>query len=391
MTTSTLDSFAEAAQALTPPAVSQYLAAHDWSLERQDSAKQVWLSAGSGKTATATRLMLPMDPDYADFANRFADALLSLGRVYGWSASDLQEQISSTRADLLFVRLDQSMPDGTIPFRQAERSIDALYKMLRAAATTTADPNHSHLGKRPANVSSFLDDYIRLGHTKRGSFVFTVVVRLDDNYNASAGDTRDDDINFSRRVMETLARGLGTTRELTKTWDPRVLESPGASGVSSKLIESLEELTGTEALRSVGLKFDWSLAVPRPNIDVDTVVFDREAALSLPEIREKLVRREEPPRRETIIGSVRSLTREEDDPDDSESGIVQISAEVDGKVRVVHVPLSGEDHQWAIFAYQRRIPFTVTGDLVYERRAWRLVGNIVVDSEFLEYEVQRRR
>ncbi|MFD0630185.1 hypothetical protein ACFQ2K_54040 [Streptomyces sanglieri] len=36
-------------------------------------------------------------------------------------------------------------------------------------------------------------------------------------------------------------------------------------------------------------------------------------------------------------------------------------------------------------AYERQLPFTVTGDLTYERRAWRLTGRIEVDPSFLRH------
>ncbi|WP_280293252.1 hypothetical protein [Nocardia abscessus] len=52
--------------------------------------------------------------------------------------------------------------------------------MMKAAATTADDPTHSQRGRRSAVVTNFLEDDIRLGHTKRGSFVFTVVTRLGE-------------------------------------------------------------------------------------------------------------------------------------------------------------------------------------------------------------------
>jgi hypothetical protein len=43
------------------------------------------------------------------------------------------------------------------------------------------------------------------------------------------------------------------------------------------------------------------------------------------------------------------------------------------------------DHEWAILAYRRKLPFTVTGDLAFERGVWRLTGVVTVDSSFLEH------
>jgi hypothetical protein len=70
-------------------------------------------------------------------------------------------------------------------------------------------------------------------------------------------------------------------------------------------------------------------------------------------------------------------------PSGEEAALVVLSAEVNGKSVRVHVQLLGEAHNWAIMAYQRELPLTVTGNLVYERRTWRLTGEIEVDSQYL--------
>ncbi len=105
----------------------------------------------------------------------------------------------------------------------------------------------------------------------------------------------------------------------------------------------------------------------------------------LPRVREGLVQRELPVRRETLVGHVKSLTRDDAAANNDEAAIITVAAEVSGKTLRVQVPLTGENHGWAIMAYRRQLPFTVTGDLTYERRAWRLMGNIEVDSSFLRH------
>jgi hypothetical protein len=178
---STTNDYREVAETLTPSAVSQYLASHDWQLEsRRDAVREIWRLPGD--RGDLARVMLPLATGYADFTERFQEALIALSRVYGIGASQLADHIISTRADLFFVRLDQPMSDGTIPFRQAETTVDALYKMLKAAATTAHDPYHSHRGRRSSVVNDFLDRDVRLGHTKRGSFIFTILARLGSQH-----------------------------------------------------------------------------------------------------------------------------------------------------------------------------------------------------------------
>lgn len=88
------------------------------------------------------------------------------------------------------------------------------------------------------------------------------------------------------------------------------------------------------------------------------------------------------------VSVVRPLYREEPDLDGDEAATVQLLAEVHGRIRTVHILLSGQDHDWAIVAYRRKLPFTVTGTLVFERRSWRLTGDIEVDPSFLEHRAE---
>ncbi|WLQ34665.1 hypothetical protein P8A18_15020 [Streptomyces castrisilvae] len=385
MSTSPLGDYREAAATLSPSAVSQFLAAHQWELEaRQDHVREIWRLPGTNG-AIEGRIMLPLARGFDDFSQRFTDTLLSLGHIHSLDAVTLYERIIATRADLFFIRLDQAMVDGTIPFQQAEKALQALYKMMRSAATTAHDPSRSHSVRSPSVVSNFLEDDVRLGHTKRGSFVFTIVARLGDAPPKSEGQGPQAP-PFPRRVMETLARGLETTERLTREWSDDVLTSPGRAGISAGLVESLEDLSQPSHLRQLDLSFEWAAAEPRPDVGLATITLDRDVMVELPRVRERLVRQEEPPRQETLVGLVKGLNRDDSaSADDEETADVTLAAEVNGKSRLVHVMLSGEDHEWAIQAYQEKLPFTVSGSLSYERRAWRLVSDIEVDASFLRH------
>lgn len=233
-------------------------------------------------------------------------------------------------------------------------------------------------------MTEFLDDEVRLGHTKRGSFIFTVVTPLGDPLPAH-DDNGERAVAFPRKVMETLARGLETTRDLTQKWNHETMEQAGQFGLSASLVESLQDLSQPDSLRSLNLSFEWAAAEPPPEVGRSPIVVDRDVIAGLPRVRERLVREEEPPRTVTLVGTVRTLNREDPVEDEEETATITLVADVRGRSRSVHVTLTGEDHEWAILAYQRKLPFTVTGDLVFERGAWRLTGHITVDSSFLEH------
>ncbi|AOS61565.1 hypothetical protein [Actinoalloteichus hymeniacidonis] len=369
----------EVTSVLSPSAVSQYLASHGWELEaRQAEIKEIWRLPGEG--GLRGRIMLPLATDYVDFSRRFKEVLLALTSIYDWNIAQLVEHITSARADLFYVRLDQELLDGTIPFRQAEASLGALFRMMKAAATTADDPLHSHRGRRSAVVTEYLDDGIRLGHTQRGSFVFTVVSRLGD----AAPDEAASDLPFARKVMTTLASDLSSVRRLALAWDEQALDRAAESGLSANLVESLQDLTQPRTLRMVDLSFAWATAAPTPAVETSRIRVDRDAMAGLPLLRERLVRREEPPRRETLFGMVRTLNREENGDDDLDSTSIVLTTHVNGRLRKVQVPLAGLDYEGAIQAHRSKQPIVVTGDLIFERGAWRLTGAISIDPGSLD-------
>ncbi|MGH3943072.1 MAG: hypothetical protein ACRDTG_31500 [Pseudonocardiaceae bacterium] len=58
---------------------------------------------------------------------------------------------------------------------------------------------------------------------------------------------------FPRKVMETLARGLEATRDLTQKWNHEAMEQAGQFGLSASLVESLQDLAQPNSLRSLDL------------------------------------------------------------------------------------------------------------------------------------------
>lgn len=184
--------------------------------------------------------------------------------------------------------------------------------------------------------------------------------------------------------MTTLATGLQSTRQLALNWDERALDRAGQLGLSASLVESVLDLTQPEALRALDLSFDWAAAEPPPRVDISRIVVDRDAMAGLPRVRERLVRREEPPRHVTLLGTVRTLNRDDLGDEDQEATSTVLSTHVDGRPRKVHIPLAGSDYDWAIRAHRGKQPIVVSGDLIFERGAWRLTGTIGVAPSFLD-------
>src|SRR5258707_1102027 len=75
--------YREAAGWITPADLSTYLASTPpWQLEaRQDDVREIWTLPGPYGRLQA-RIMLPLATDYADFSDRFSDAIAAVGHIY---------------------------------------------------------------------------------------------------------------------------------------------------------------------------------------------------------------------------------------------------------------------------------------------------------------------
>lgn len=394
-----LDLLSDIELSITPTSLRQWLANENWALvdAREGVAERWERPDGLGENAIRS-VMLPLAKDYVDYPRRFRSLLNDLQRAYDFRIDELIQEISSVNTDLFFVRLDQTTSDGTIPFKQASALLSSIQKMVRAAATTTANPEHSHSGRRPAAVNDFLNDDLRFGHTKRGSFIITVASRVD----AQSGD---DEVSenkvdsgssenikpFSRRVLETLASGLSATkRQLATDEEGRNcedFESARTDGMSYELVQSLLEVSDVEGLRSVDLSFQWASSGPESE-PVDDVKIVHSEIDQLVAVRDRL-KRVNVPEEQTFTGRVTDLSRDDVGGGQEELSII-LEAELNGGLKKIKIFLSPYEYDWAIFAHQRRLLFTVTGTPV-RRGRWVLDGSVKVDTEYLQIAKEEER
>lgn len=409
-------SLEEFGSVLTPRGLSQFLGVQSWAMKSRRSFMETWMHVPSGRPEY---IHIPTQPTDIDFNERLAEATKEIAAIYGWSVSELAEQVAAIRADLFFVRVAQVGQDGTIPLYRASEIIDSIEKMVKAAAVVTANPRATGRGRTSERVRHFLEDDLRMGHTKRGSFIITVAARLQDqgalvlprveqqpgdqghvevfveapppNISVSSGegsgDSSEPELDFTRRVMTNLNQGLDATRRhLANDRDFVGFEDARAGGMSSPLVEAIEELGESASGGSFDMSFRWTPALPQREPVAETVEFSRPMVERAPAVIERF-RRAQQPDVETVVGPVVSLSRERL-ANDEETGEVVVLADVDGVTKRIGMTLSGNDYAWAIYAHQNRYPFTATGLLGKKGRRWWLLDEVEPDTSFL---MQRRR
>ncbi|PPF41855.1 hypothetical protein C5B85_18210 [Pseudoclavibacter sp. AY1F1] len=376
--------------------VAQFLATQNWTIQSDLGYAQVWSEPGA-VDKLIRRILIPKDPTLDDYKVRLSQALSRISETYAWSLADLAEQIAAVSADLFFVRVDQHMTDGTIPLRQASALLESIDDMIRSAALTTANPLSTGRGRMPTLVNDFLNDDVRMGHTKRGSFIITVAARLDSPADAASSAepgsvavkaTTQRAASFTRQVMTTLARTLEVTKQVAESSAHAPdFDQAMETGMRLPMVKALQSMGSSEGLRSLDMSFEWAPIEPQREAVEDKIDMSRETVLLLDRISERLVRKD-PPKDLTITGPVVELRRgaeSESVSDGRGAGEVVLRADIDGSWRKVGITLSGTDYDWAIEAHRKKLPLTAGGVLEKVGRSW-VLSEPVLDTAFLEFQ-----
>lgn len=382
MTSTPFDEPLKAIVDLGPVALAKFLNVAGWEKVRETSGVlSVWAQRESGAS-----LMLPLDVEFKDYNRRLYDALEVISNVHHVRGEALALEIASASSDILLLRADQDSIDGTIPLREAEALLLGARKMLTAAALSAVSRKANFGPARPPAVKEFINDDVRMGHTMHGSFIITILARLDDEEVAAEtpaeeasdkGPAERDaappveapiEMSFNRRVMTTLATGLSAASELLDTKQALDLDAAVERGVSSQLLDSIADISGFEGVRSIDTTFRWSPSHTSPGPDVPArVQLPQRSREQVLVVRDRL-RRRPSISTDQVIGQVVRLERAKDDAE----GIAVVDGVVGKERKRVRVRLAPSAYAQATSAHEQREPVLVEGDITFERGSYRI-------------------
>jgi hypothetical protein len=357
-----------------PSDVTSWLYDHEWQqVGRIEDVAERW--------QLDTHLVLvPLAADSSDFPIRWREMLRDLADAVGTDESGVLLTIEKADSDIAeFRAVGDSYIDDAIPLGDASMLIDQIHRSMRASANSAVQPRSYFGHSLPDRVKHHADG-VRMGQTRRGSYVVPVICRIpmlrpdieDDQPLFDASKTYQP---FARIAMMRLAEGLDEIRsmaleEVLPSSD-RVRDSV-SRGVSYELSGAIATILEARSVDKLSVNFSWAEKLTIPSVP-SAVTLSHEMSPIIRHVSDEL-RGVTVVGTQTLVGYVKALSRGEDD----EIGRVTIRALDEDQARNVALELDSEQYDVASHANNERVPVSVTGRL--RREVGRMLRFDAVES-----------
>ncbi|MFF8262071.1 hypothetical protein [Streptomyces virginiae] len=352
---------------LRPHDVAHYLRSRGWQEAGRVRYSRRWERDWAGR---ARRLLLPMDTDLADFADRMADLVGALAELESRPPTAVLQDLRATGLDVQYIRTMPSTPSGTIPVQAGVLAVTSARDLLMAAACHTIEPRLVQPRRKPRAARDFVDS-ARFGPTVPGSYILSVQVPLperDVQPSLFGDDPEPFARSVSRRMYRAVAAAHTAAEEATEADDSAPFTEAVGDGVSADLCEALAGIgghdgRGTSSAHAFSIDFAWSPRWRVPPMD-SLAPFSPRLVHALREGAQDL-RQQEPEPGVTVIGRSTKLKRA------AEYGPGEVTVEavvlgVAGKIgpkRQIHVTLAEDEYTRATDAHAQGRTLKIEGDL----------------------------
>lgn len=341
---------------LMPTDVTEWLRIHGWTRTASlgDVAER-WQSRSAG-------VLVPMLTASPDFNLRWSEMLERLAGSFDTDPAGVLLAIAKSGSDIAEFRAAGQI-DDSIPLGDASTLIESVRRAMQAGANSALQPR-SYYGHSLPDAARDHARNVRLGQTRRGSYIVPVISRLPVLQPEEADDAvLFEDVTyqpFARTAMLKLASGLIALRDLTHgpATPPgsRITEAVGV-GVSSELCDAVASTLETDSIAELQVGFTWAERLPTSTAP-DAITLER-AAVPLVRHVGSVLKGESVVGRQTMVGYVKGLDRGEDD----EVGRITLRVLDNDKARNVLMELNDADYHIAGEANAERRMVTATGIL----------------------------
>lgn len=343
-------------QALLPGDVTEWLRIHGWARTASlGDIAQRWQNDTTG-------VMVPMLTQSPDFTLRWSEMLNQLANSYETDTAGVLLAVAKSGSDIAEFRASGHI-DDSIPLGDASTLIDSVRRSMQASANSALQPR-SYYGHSLPDAARDHARTVRMGQTRRGSYVIPVISRLPILQPDDADDAvLFEDVTyqpFARSAMLKLAQGLTALRELTHgstvPSGSRITEAVGA-GVSSELCEAVANTLEAESITALDVAFTWAERLPTSSAPASVNL----ASEALPLLRRvgSVLKGEPVIGRQTVIGYVKRLDRGEDDA----VGRITLRTLDSDRARNITIDLNDADYHIAGEANTDRRMVAATGIL----------------------------
>jgi hypothetical protein len=317
-------------------------------------------------------ITLPRDPQAGDFVPRVSDALATLERVEGRSQLEILLDLTYASADL--IRIRRTIPegrDGSISIEDGVALVGNARDLLFSAACSAVAPRSVFASRRPPQAIDYMHS-ARFGQTERGSYVVTIISRVEPLLTRGQQDLFEPlEDPFPRRVTRVLSAALHATVHASNAASTSgsfdAFREGVASGISANLCDAIVGMSaGESGAREIIASTSWAATRPNDSNPAPTTRFSPEI---IPIIKEaaRVFREMEPLEGVTIVGPVVNLHRNQG----SASGIATVACVLEGRSRLLRVQLAERDYLETIRAHGEQRAITFDADVVRDGRALR--------------------
>jgi hypothetical protein len=363
--------------------ITTYMRLEGWLPSERGPLAELWIHPSREESV----VWVPKIVRASDFSRRVEVLLSDLSRFEERDVEAIQHDIAVVHFDVTSLKAKHpQLIDGSIPLPAGYELFQAAQKMVIASAAATVR-RQGHFGRRMPKLARDHARHVRLGQTRRGSYILPVISRayaIPEETHVAGNEVHLDveaEIElFDRRVASTMARALSVLEEIAVEADREptmaTIHDAVGEGVSRELCLALSSIILVDEVGELDVEFSWARATPAPRNAAGEVTFPKESAEIVKDIGERL-KEIQRPREDVLFGLVTDL--HQDSVQESRGGKVGIETLIDRRLRTVWFDLDEEDHRIAQRCYAERRRVMVRGILHPGRETTMEVNSFLPD------------
>ncbi|MEH2420355.1 MAG: hypothetical protein V7K48_05235 [Nostoc sp.] len=377
-------------KSINPLEVASYLETQGWKEQSQiNDIASVWtLELGQ---ADNVEILLPLNPEFRDFSARMSEVLQNLEIVENRSQLEIITNLKTPLAEIIQISVNHSeIINGSIPIYQGVQLFESAKKLMWSAASSAVQPKPYFKGGSFSEVTDYMQQ-LRLGHTKEGSYVLTIISPLKvDSYQSSDC--------FERKVTITLFQALNIislAHEQKLSERENVLNEAIEEGVSANLCDALSQMINNDSNPNLSFNLTCSKALTYPsNIPLE-IKLNKQVLSVITEVKDKLKSRKNTlgrnqksilidtkvlplfSKQELLRSTIQGLVIKLEWFGGKEKAKVTIITNIEQEEREVIIEVNRKEYQIAFQANLDQLPIICTGHLIEENELLilREIGN----------------